>query len=208
MPRADRRTVLILAAALALGATAAAAEPQIGQPAPAFRAKDFHGRTVSLAQFKGRTVVLEWTNNGCPYTAKHYDSGNMQALQKDAVAEGVEWLTVSSAAPGLQGYMTPAQARAWKARVGAHSSDVILDASGKLGHAYEAKTTPHIFIVDKAGRLAYMGGVDDRPYQAPESLQGAKNYVRAALDDLKAGRPVAEPVTRPYGCSVKYASAE
>lgn len=203
-----RRTLLAFAAALSLGATAAAAAPQIGQPAPAFVARDMNGQLVALQQFKGKTVVLEWTNNGCPYVGKHYNSHNMQTLQKQATAEGVEWLTIVSSAPGMQGFMTGPEAKRWKARVGAHSSDVILDGSGKVGRAYEAKATPHMFIVDKAGRLAYMGGIDDRPYDDPASLQGAKNYVRAALDDLKAGRPVAQAVTRPYGCSVKYASAD
>jgi peroxiredoxin len=203
-----RRTLLVFAAAAALSAGAALAAPQIGQPAPAFQARDMNGQLVSLDQFKGKTVVLEWTNNGCPYVGKHYNSQNMQTLQKQATAEGVEWLTIVSSAPGMQGYLTGPEAKAWKARVGAHSSDVILDPAGKVGRAYEAKATPHMFIVDKTGKLAYMGGIDDRPYDDPASLKGARNYVRAALDDLKAGRPVAQAVTRPYGCSVKYASAD
>lgn len=209
MPRLDRRAALIgLSALAALAAGPALAAPQIGQPAPAFRVGDMNGKAVSLSQFKGKTVVLEWTNEGCPYCGKHYGAGAMQALQKQATADGVVWLTIVSSAPGMQGYQTPRQARAWKAKVGSHASDILLDPSGKVGRAYEAKATPHMFIVDKAGRLVYMGGIDDRPYEAPESLKGAKNYVRAALADLKAGRPVAEAVTRPYGCSVKYASAE
>jgi peroxiredoxin len=209
MPRLDRRTILIgLSATAALAATPAFAAPQIGQPAPAFQVKDMNGRVVSLSQFKGKTVVLEWTNEGCPYCGKHYGSGNMQALQKQAVADGVIWLTVVSSAPGMQGYQTGPQARAWKTRVGSHASDILLDHDGKVGRAYEAKATPHMFIIDRTGRLVYMGGIDDRPYEDPASLKGAKNYVRAALDDLKAGRPVAQAVTRPYGCSVKYASAD
>ena len=207
MLRIDRSSLIALAAGAAFAAaTAAAAAPQVGQPAPAFRAVDMNGKVRSLTDFRGKTVVLEWTNNGCPYVGKHYGSGNMQALQKEAVAEGVVWLSVISSAPGMQGYLTGPQAKAWKAQVGAHSTDVLLDPKGKVGRAYEAKATPHMFVIDKAGRLAYMGGIDDRPYQDPESLKGAKNYVRAALDDLKAGRPVAQAVTRPYGCSVKYAA--
>jgi peroxiredoxin len=208
MPKIDRRALFALAAAAALLAGPAAAAPQIGQPAPAFQANDMNGREVSLSDYRGKTVVLEWTNNGCPYVGKHYGSGNMQTLQREAAKEGVAWLTVVSSAPGFQGYMTPTEAKAWKARVGAHSTDVLLDAEGKVGRAYGAKATPHMFIVDKAGTLVYMGGIDDRPYADPASLKGAKNYVRAALDDIEAGRPVAQAVTRPYGCSVKYSSAD
>lgn len=204
-----RRTLLALGlAGAALCAQPAAADPQLGQPAPAFQATDADGRTRSLAEFKGRTVVLEWTNNGCPYVGKHYGSGNMQALQRSATKDGVAWLTIVSSAPEMQGYLTPAQAKAWKAKEHAASTAVLLDPAGKVGRAYEAKATPHMFVIDKAGRVVYMGGIDDRPSSEPESLKGAKNYVAAALADVKAGRAVATPVTRPYGCSVKYASAE
>ncbi|MBI1200598.1 MAG: redoxin domain-containing protein [Phenylobacterium sp.] len=206
----DRRLLLSLAAAAALAAPSAApaAEPLLGQPAPAFEAKDYNGQTRSLAEFRGKTVVLEWTNNGCPYVGKHYGAGNMQRIQKEATAQGVEWLTIISSAPGFQGYLTPPEAKAWKAKVGAHSSDVLLDPEGTVGRLYEAKATPHMFIIDKAGTLVYMGGIDDRPYSDPASLKGATNYVEAALADIKAGRPVATPATRPYGCAVKYSSAE
>jgi hypothetical protein len=203
-----RRAVLALSFAALAFAAPAVAGPTLGQPAPAFQARDADGRTRSLAEFKGKTVVLEWTNNGCPYVHKHYSSGNMQATQRRAVAEGVVWLTIISSAPDMQGYLTPAQARAWKASAKAASTDVLLDPAGRVGRAYEAKTTPHMFIVDKAGRLVYMGGIDDRPFDDPASLKGATNYVTAALADLKAGRPIAKAVTRPYGCAVKYASAD
>ena len=196
-----------LAMALALIAGPALASPMLGQPAPAFRAVDAEGHMRTLAAFKGRTVVLEWTNNGCPYVGKHYGAGNMQRLQREATRDGVVWLTVISSAPGFEGYLTGPQARAWKAKVGAASSAVLLDGKGVVGRAYEAKATPHMFIIDGAGRIAYMGGIDDQPTSDPDSLKGARNYVAAALADLKAGRPVAEPVTRPYGCSVKYGSA-
>lgn len=202
-----RRAVLGLAAAALLAAPAAAA-PALGQPAPAFKAGDAAGRTRSLAEFRGRTVVLEWTNNGCPYVQKHYNSGHMQGLQREATKDGVVWLTVVSSAPGMQGHLTPAEAKAWKTRVGAASTDVLLDPKGLVGRAYEAKATPHMFIIDRAGKVAYMGGIDDQPTSDPDSLKIARNYVTAALADLKAGRPVAEAVTRPYGCSVKYGSAE
>ncbi|MBL8770489.1 MAG: thioredoxin family protein [Phenylobacterium sp.] len=204
----DRRALIVAAIALTAAPGLAAAAPVLGQPAPAFTALDAAGKRRSLAEFRGRTVVLEWTNNGCPYVQKHYNSGNMQALQKRATADGVVWLTIISSAPGFQGYLTGPQARRWKTSAGAHSSGVLLDPSGAVGRAYDAKATPHMFVIDKAGRLAYMGGIDDRPSSDPASLEGAKNYVAAALADLKAGRPVAEAASRPYGCAVKYATAE
>ncbi|MGA0605613.1 thioredoxin family protein [Phenylobacterium sp. VNQ135] len=200
--------VVALAAAVAAISAPAVAAPVIGQPAPAFQAKDADGKTRSLAEFKGRTVVLEWTNNGCPYVQKHYNSGAMQRLQSQAAKDGVVWLTVVSSAPDMQGHLDGAGAKAWKAKAKAHSTAVLLDPSGEVGRAYEAKTTPHMFIVDKAGKLAYMGGIDDKPSSDPASLKGAKNYVTAALADVKAGRPVAQAATKPYGCSVKYASAD
>jgi len=202
-----RRT--LLAAALSLGlAGPALALPQLGQPAPAFTATDDHGRQVALAQFAGKTVVLEWTNSGCPYVGKHYNSGTMQALQKKERAEGVVWLTVSSSAPGMQGYFTPAAAQKWAAREHWDGTDILLDSAGRIGREYGARNTPHMFVIDKAGKVAYMGGIDDRPYQDPESLKGAKPYVAMALADLRAGRPVAIPTSQPYGCSVKYNSAD
>jgi peroxiredoxin len=204
----SRRTAIALAAAAALVAPAASAKPVLGQAAPAFAVADADGRTRSLADFRGKTVVLEWTNNGCPYVQKHYNSGHMQGLQKQATAEGVVWLTVISSAPGFQGYLTGPQAKAWKAKAGAHSSDVLLDPSGVMGRAYGARATPHMFVIDRAGTLVYMGGIDDQPTTDPDSLKVAKNYVTAALADVKAGRPVATAVTRPYGCSVKYSSAD
>jgi hypothetical protein len=201
------RVLAAIVIATTLTAPAFAA-PTLGQPAPAFQAVDAAGRTRALSEFRGKTVVLEWTNNGCPYVQKHYNSGNMQSLQRQAAKDGVVWLTVISSAPGMQGFLTGPQARQWKGEVKAASADVLLDPKGVVGRAYEAKSTPHIFIVDKAGKLAYMGGIDDRPYSDPESLKGATNYVEAALADIKAGRAVAQPATKPYGCSVKYGSAE
>jgi peroxiredoxin len=194
------------AAALTLSAMPAAAAPTLGQAAPAFQLTDAEGKTRSLAEFKGKTVVLEWTNDGCPYVQKHYNSKNMQNTQAAATKDGVVWLTIISSAPGQQGYLTSPQAKAWKASAGASSTAVLLDPKGAVGKAYDAKTTPHMYVVDKAGTLVYMGGIDDKPSAAPASLQGARNYVTAALADVKAGRPIAQAVTRPYGCSVKYAS--
>lgn len=198
---------LAFAAALTLAAAGPAlAAPAIGQPAPAFTIKDGAGQTRSLSEFKGKTVVLEWTNAGCPYVQKHYESGNMQGLQKSATKDGVVWLTLVSSAPGKQGYVSPAEARTWKATTGAASTAVLLDPSGQVGHAYEAKTTPHMYVVNSAGKLVYMGGIDDRPTADPASLKGATNYIAAALSDVKAGRPVAKAVSKPYGCTIKYGS--
>ena len=197
---------IAFAAALTFVAGPALAAPAIGQPAPAFTVKDGAGQTRSLAEFKGKTVVLEWTNAGCPYVQKHYESGNMQGLQKGAAKDGVVWLTLISSAPGKQGYVSPAEAKTWKATTGAGSTAVLLDPTGQVGHAYEAKTTPHMYVVNGAGTLVYMGGIDDKPTADPASLKGATNYVAAALSDVNAGRPVAKAVSKPYGCTIKYGS--
>ena len=195
---------ILFAAAIALAAPVAHAAPVVGQAAPAFTAKDADGKTRSLSEFNGKTVVLEWTNDGCPYVQKHYKSGAMQGLQKSAAKDGVVWLTLISSAPGKQGYLEGAQARGWKATNGAGSTALLLDPTGQVGHAYEAKTTPHMYIVDKTGKLVYMGGIDDKPTADPASLKGANNYVSAALSDIKAGRAVSTPVSKPYGCTIKY----
>lgn len=200
--------ILVALAACAAIATPAIAAPVLGQPAPAFQAVDATGKTRSLSEFKGRTVVLEWTNNGCPYVQKHYNAGAMQRLQSQATKDGVVWLTLISSAPGMQGHLTGTQARQWQAEEKAGSSAVLLDPKGTVGRAYDAKTTPHMYVVDKTGKLVYMGGIDDKPSSDPASLKGATNYVTAALADVKAGRAVAQPATRPYGCSVKYGSAD
>ncbi|MCC7268633.1 MAG: redoxin family protein [Caulobacteraceae bacterium] len=212
MFQSSRRKALALGSALALAGGAvvlfagqARAAPAIGQPAPAFAAADADGKVRTLDEFKGRTVVLEWTNQGCPYVKKHYNSGNMQALQKSATDDGVVWLTLISSAPGEQGHLDAAGARAWKARASAGSSAVLLDPQGRVGRAYDARTTPHMYVIDKVGTLVYMGGIDDKPTSDLADIKAARNYVVAALGDVKAGRPVAEAVTRPYGCNVKYA---
>ncbi|MGO9805506.1 MAG: thioredoxin family protein [Rhodomicrobium sp.] len=194
----------ILAGVL-MTATAHAA-PEAGRPAPDFSAVDSNGKTLKLSDFRGKIVVLEWTNDGCPYVKKHYGSGNMQSLQKDAAAKGAVWLTIISSAPGKQGYVDgPAANELTKSR-GAAPAAVLLDPEGAIGHLYDARTTPHMFIVNKDGTLVYMGGIDDKPTSNPDDIQGAKNYVRAALDEVLAGKPVTEAITRPYGCSVKYGS--
>lgn len=196
----------LAAVALTLRATPAhpEAQPDVGKPAPAFAARDAAGRPVDLSTYRGKTVVLEWTNDGCPYVGHMYRSGVMQALQRRAAGEGVVWLSVISSGPGKQGYLTPPQVQQWKAQTGAVPADVILDPSGTLGRMYGAKATPTLFIVDPRGTLVYMGGIDDTPSADPAEAKRAKNYVALALDDLKTGRPIADAVTRPYGCSVKY----
>jgi|SRR5579859_334015 len=203
----SRRTMLAMTGVVGFAPGLAKASAMLGEPAPGFEALDADGRTRSLSEFAGKTVVLEWTSSDCPYCAKHYGSGNMQALQRKAVKSGVVWLTISSSAPDREGYFTPNTARAWRTKVGSHASAILLDGDGKIGRAYGARATPHMFIIDGSGRIVYMGGIDNRPYADPASLKGAKNYVANALADLKAGRPVAEPISPPYGCSVRYASA-
>jgi peroxiredoxin len=178
---------------------------RVGETAPNFTATDTYGHQHSLAEYKGKYVVLEWTNQGCPYTRKHYDSGNMQRLQKEWTDKGVIWLTVISSAPGQQGYVTAAQENDYLKEKGAAPTAVLLDPSGDLGHLYGAKTTPHIFIINPKGELIYDGAIDDRPTTEQSDISGATNYVTAALKESMAGQQVATPTSRPYGCSVKYA---
>ena len=200
-----RNLMLAAAAALAAGGAAIAqgAGPVLGQPAPNFSAPDADGKTRSLSQYRGKTVVLEWTNHDCPYVKKHY-SGNMQALQRDATRDGVVWLSIVSSAPGEQGHVTGAQAKQLTASRGASPTAVLLDPSGAVGRLYGAKTTPHMFVINPQGRLAYAGGIDDVATNKVEDLKRAKPLVKLALADVKAGRPVAIASSRPYGCAVKY----
>jgi peroxiredoxin len=183
--------------------------PSLAQaaPAPPFTAKDIDGKTRSLAEFKGKVVVLEFVNEGCPYVKKHY-SGNMQGLQQAAVADGVVWLSVASSAPGKQGYFPDgATAKAWMTAKGAKPTTLLLDSDGTIATAYKAKTTPHMYVIDRSGALVYQGAIDDTPSAKVEDLKTAKNYVAAALADVKAGRKVAVAYSQPYGCSVKYKDA-
>jgi hypothetical protein len=205
-----RRTLLAAGAAFALcGSIALApiayAKPEVGKPAPDFTGIDSKGRSVKLSDLRGKTIVLEWSNHDCPYVRKHYGAGNMQRLQADAAKDGIVWLTVISSASGAEGHVSGAEADALTARRNAAPAHVVLDEKGKIGRAYEARTTPHMYVIDPEGKLVFMGGIDDRPSADPADIATAKNYVRLALDAVKAGRPVATPVTRPYGCSIKYA---
>lgn len=196
---------LLSASALALAALPAfAATAVVGQPAPTFSVTDTSGKTVSLADFKGKTVVLEWVNPGCPYVRKHYDSANMQATQKGAADKGVVWLAVNSTAPGHDDYKKPAEMAAWMQAQKAAATHTLMDGDGKVGKAYGARTTPHMYVIDAKGALAYAGGIDDKPSATPADVKTAKNHVNAALGDMLAGKPVAQAATRPYGCSVKY----
>jgi peroxiredoxin len=195
-------SAVILAALLTVSARAQAVH--VGAPAPAFIATDSRGQIETLSQYHGKYVVLEWHNQGCPFTKKHYVSGNMQALQKEWTGKGVVWFTVISSAPGQQGYMTPSQENAYLAEVHASPTAVLLDPDGKLGHLYSAKTTPQMVVIDPTGKVIYDGAIDDRPTPDPEDVRGAHNYVTDALTEAMAGKPVANPFTRPYGCSVKY----
>ena len=208
MTQPTRREALIVLAAAA-AASAAASTPltaavDTGRPAPDFAATDSRGRRHTLAEYRGKTVVLEWTNHECPYTAKHYATGNMQALQAAATDRGAIWLTVVSSRPGGQGYVEAAEADRLTQSRSARPTGVVLDPDGRLGRLYGASTTPHMFVIDRAGLLVYMGAIDDRPTASHASVKGARNYVREALDALAAGRPIAVASTRPYGCSVKY----
>jgi peroxiredoxin len=194
---------LAVAAGLAMAcANAMALKP--GEMAPNFKGVDSQGKTETLVQYRGKYVVLEWTNRDCPYTKKHYESGNMEGLQKKWTGKGVVWLTVISSAKGQDGYATPAVENAYLQKMNAAPTAVILDPSGTIGRLYDAKTTPDMFVIDPQGKLVYEGAIDDQPTPDPASLMGAMNYVSAALQESMAGQPVQTPVTRPYGCNVKY----
>jgi len=197
------RLALALCAVLFFAPGAHAA--RVGEQAPDFSGTDSQGQPHKLTDYKGKFVVLEWTNNGCPYTRKHYTSGNMQSLQKQWTGKGVVWLTILSSAPGEQGYMTGAQENAYLSEEHATPTAAILDPKGVIGHLYSAKTTPHMFVIDPAGKLVYDGAIDDHATTDASDIPAAKNYVTAALTAAMAGQPVATGYTRPYGCSVKYA---
>ncbi len=194
----------LFALALLIAPISAHAATEIGQPAPDFVATDIHGEEIKLSDFKGKNVVLEWSNHQCPYVVKHYDSHNMQNAQKEAVDGGAVWLTIVSSAEGKQGYVSPEEAQKIVEDVGANATTRIMDVSGEIGKLYEAKTTPHMFVIDAEGNLAYEGAIDDNPSVSQDGVEGAQNYVLAALDSLNAGEEVNPAQTAPYGCSVKY----
>ncbi|MCW5723551.1 MAG: redoxin domain-containing protein [Maricaulaceae bacterium] len=190
-------------AALALAAPALAA-PEVGAPAPAFSAVDSNGVTRSLGDFAGEMVILEWTNHDCPYVVKHYATGNMQALQADATADGIVWLSIISSRPGAQGHVSGDRANELTESRGASPSAVLIDEAGDVGRLYGAVTTPQMFIIDADGIVQYMGAIDDQPSARHNTVEIANNYVRAALAELAAGEPVSQTSTTPYGCRVHY----
>lgn len=199
------KQILTAFAALAVIAAPASAAPVVGQPAPNFKLNAADGRVVQLSDFKGKTVVLEWNNPGCPFVQKHYGSGNMQKTQAAAKAAGAVWLSINSSAPGEQGHMSGAEAKAFVASAKAQPTAYLLDPKGVVGKGYDAKTTPHMYVVDAKGTLVYAGGIDDKPTPNPADINGARNHVLAALSELEAGKAVSVATSRPYGCSVKYA---
>jgi peroxiredoxin len=194
----------IVAAAFTMLAYSARAA-QVGSPAPDFHGTDSNGKTQSLDQYRGKYVVLEWHNHDCPYTVKHYESGNMQSLQKEWTAKGVVWLTVISSAPGTQGYVNGPQENAYMKKMGADPTAAVLDPKGDIGHLYSARTTPNMYVIDPSGKLIYEGAIDDHATTDVSDIKISKNYVSAALSESMSGQPVQTTVTRPYGCSVKYA---
>lgn len=205
------RTTLILASSASIMAAATAtAKIETGSNISDMTVVDSNGVTHNLSDYAGQTVVLEWTNHGCPYVKKHYntkyDGGNMQNLQKSAAEDNVVWLSVISSAPGKQGYVSGSDANTLTAQRGASPAAVVLDPSGTAGRTFAAKTTPHMYIIDANQTLVYQGAIDDNPSSSPKTIAGSTNYVTAALDNLKAGQAVEVTDTAPYGCSVKYGS--
>jgi alkyl hydroperoxide reductase subunit AhpC len=197
---------LLIASALALVASTALAAATVGQPAPAFSAKTVDGKTVSLADFKGKHVVLEWVNPGCPFVMKHYSSGNMQGTQKMAADKDVVWLAVNSTASDHSDYLAPAALGDWMKQQQAAATATLMDETGTVGKAYGARTTPHMYIVNPAGTLVYAGAIDSKATANPADIASATNHVKVALGETLAGKDISTAQTRPYGCSVKYSS--
>ena len=201
--RPHRRGAIVVALAFA-AAGAFAQVATVGQPAPAFSAKDTAGKTVSLADHTGKFVVIEWTNPDCPFVQKHYDSGNMPATQKRALAKGAVWLSVSTDDHGPK---SGAELQSWLKTKTAAPTALVLDGDGKIGRAYGARTTPHLYIVDPQGKLVYAGAIDSKPTSNKADIASAVNYVDHALAEATAGKPISQAQTRAYGCTVKYPSA-
>jgi peroxiredoxin len=196
----------LLAATLSLAAAPLLARVVVGQPAPAFSLTDSNGKTRTLDEFKGKTVVLEWTNAECPFVGKHYDSGNMQAQQREATKAGVVWLSINSGAPGKQGEIEGGDANELMQINKSAQTAYLLDPEGETGRAYGASVTPHMYVIDGQGIVRYMGGIDSILSADPTDIPKATQYVRQALAELAGGKPVSVPVSQPYGCSVKYAA--
>ncbi|MDB5753255.1 MAG: periplasmic/rane thiol peroxidase-like protein [Ramlibacter sp.] len=199
------RRALLAISALAFVAAAQAAPP-VGQPAPEIALKDASGKAVKLSDYRGKYVVLEWTNPGCPYVRKHYNSGNMAATQQDAAAKGVVWLSVNSTEKAASDYLEPTKLVAWQKERKVQPTAVLMDEDGTAGKAYGARTTPHMYIVDPQGRLVYAGGIDSIASSNEDDIAKATNYVKQGLAEALAGKPITAATTRPYGCSIKYKS--
>jgi len=180
---------------------------KVGEAAPDFTASASNGKTVRLSEYRGKYVVLEWHNNGCPYVGKHYNSGNMQRLQKQWTSRGVVWLTILSSAPGKQGYVTASEENDYLAKMQAAPTAALLDPTGDIGHLYDAKTSPQMVVINPQGVEIYDGAIDDKPTTDLQDVPNATNYVSLALEAAMAGKQVQTPATRPYGCSVKYAGS-
>lgn len=206
MKRITASTAALVGASLMFGAAPAMAAPVIGQPAPSFVAVDSKGKQHKLADFQGKVVVLEWTNHECPYVKKHYNSSNMQNLQKQATQAGAVWLSVISSAPGEQGQVDGAKADELTASRRASPTAVLLDPQGGIGKSYDARTTPHMYVIDAKGVLRYAGGIDSIASNKVEDIQKADPYLKTALESVLKGENVKQAVTRPYGCGVKYKS--
>ncbi len=202
--RANRWLAVVVAFALVMVLQAHGSDLNPGSQAPEFSLTDSHGEVHRLSDYAGTRVILEWTNHDCPFVRKHYDAGNMQQMQREARDADMVWLTVISSRPGAQGFVEPDEANALTAERDAYPTAVVFDPSGEVGRAYGARTTPEVVVIDEDGTIAYLGAVDDRPSARPASLEGARNHVRHALEDLLADRQVAVAQTTPYGCTIKY----
>lgn len=197
-------TAILTAVALLSMPIMSHAEVSIGQAAPDFSLKDTNGKSYSLSNAKGNFVVLEWFNFDCPFVKKHYDSGNMQGLQKEYADKGVVWLAINSSAVGKQGHYAGPEMQKLAEEQNMAVTDILLDTDGAVGKLYGAQTTPHMYIIDPKGILIYQGAIDDTPSADKEDIATSKNYVKAALNEALAGKPVTEASTKAYGCSVKY----
>jgi peroxiredoxin len=199
------KLLVLTLTALSAGVLCATEAPKVGAPAPNFTLPDAGGKTHSLGEYKGKYVVLEWFNPGCPFVQKHYTSENMQKLQKEFTGKGVAWLTIDSSAPGAQGSLTPEEAKKQLADWQMNPTALLLDSSGNVGHEYHATNTPHMFVINPEGKVIYAGAIDSKASTDPGDIKSSTNYVKSALEEAMAGKPVSTGQTKAYGCSIKYA---
>src|ERR1700730_1364047 len=201
------KLLLTAVATFIAGAIYAAEVPPVGAAAPDFSLTDSNGKSHSLSQYKGKYIVLEWFNPECPFVKKHYGSGNMQKLQQEYTGKGIVWLTIDSNAPGAEGNMTPEQANKIMASWKTHQTALLLDPESTVARSYGAKNTPDMIVINPEGKIVYEGAIDNKATPNPNDIPSSTNYVKAALDESLAGKPVSNPATKPYGCSVKYKSS-